>query len=494
VVFQELEVGDQAVLETRVEQVKPLLPNVFAAQKSYPRTIAVHEASFALTTRGNDSAFHIAAMGLEAEPPLSSGGKTRRVWRFHNDTPAKRESDAVEEFLDQPHIEVTTLTDYKALGVLYGGLFEEKSKVSPEISALAAKLTDGITDKKAQAKALYEWVSAHIQYVDIVLGAGGFIPHAAGAVLANGYGDCKDHVMLLEALLAAKNIPSSPVLIRAGINQFQLPTGASPFIFDHLITYIPEFQLFVDSTARYAPFGTLPSMDSGKKVLVVEGGEIMTTPAISAASSSLKADIAITLNADGSADGDTRVQARGSVAIEMRAGIAAMAQDRDAEFFRSYLGPGSDGKIQRNDPEKLGESYDYSAHYHVAHLANVPGPAALPAGIGYKPFSFTRLIGQDLPPGRSLDYACPSGMFEENVTLTLPKGLKVTTLPATRTFTTEGVELTITYKQAKPHIVRIETHLRLARARPYCSAGGYAKARPGLSKMVDALASQILYQ
>jgi hypothetical protein len=52
----------------------------------------------------------------------------------------------------------------------------------------------------------------------------------------------------------------------------------------------------------------------------------------------------------------------------------------------------------------------------------------------------------------------------------------------------------VTYKQAKPNIVRIETHLRLARARPYCSAGGYAKARPGLSKMVDALASQILYQ
>ena len=42
VVFQDLEVGDQAVLKTSVEQTVPLLPNVFAAIKSYPRTVAVH--------------------------------------------------------------------------------------------------------------------------------------------------------------------------------------------------------------------------------------------------------------------------------------------------------------------------------------------------------------------------------------------------------------------------------------------------------------------
>ena len=76
-------------------------------------------------------------------------------------------------------------------------------------------MTAGERDRRAQARKLYEWVSVNIRYVNIVLGAGGFVPHKAADVLKNGYGDCKDHVMLLEALLAAKGIKSSPVLIEA---------------------------------------------------------------------------------------------------------------------------------------------------------------------------------------------------------------------------------------------------------------------------------------
>ena len=349
-----------------------------------------------MTTRGDDAAFHITASGVDADPPVTGGGKTRRVWHYHSDMPAKRESSAVDELSDQPHIEVTTLADYAALGTLYARLFQEKSKVTPEISALADKLTNGITDRRAQAKALYEWVSSYIQYVDIVLGAGGFVPHEASAVLSNGYGDCKDHVMLLQALLAAKGIKSSPVLIAAGVNRFKLPPAASPFLFDHLIIYIDEFRLFVDSTARYAPFGVLPVMDSGKKVLVVDGGETVITPVVSATNSSLAADVAVTLNADGSADGDTRVHARGAVAVDMRAVMAGLPPDGDADYFRAWLGPGSDGKFQRNDPEKLADAYDFSAHYHVSHLANIPGPPLFP------PLSATSLSA--LPC--SLDWIC----------------------------------------------------------------------------------------
>ena len=96
-----------------------------------------------------------------------------------------------------------------------------------------------------------------------MLGAGGFTPHAATDVLALHYGDCKDHVMLLEALLAARGIVSNPALIAAG-GAYVLPDGPSPFYFNHLITYVPEFRLFLDSTAHYAPFGVLPLPDADR--------------------------------------------------------------------------------------------------------------------------------------------------------------------------------------------------------------------------------------
>lgn len=44
----------------------------------------------------------------------------------------------------------------------------------------------------------------------VYVGAGGVVPHAAQTVLDNRYGDCKDHVALLEALLGAAGIKSTP--------------------------------------------------------------------------------------------------------------------------------------------------------------------------------------------------------------------------------------------------------------------------------------------
>jgi transglutaminase-like putative cysteine protease len=493
VVYPDLEIGDTAVMITNTEQRQPWFANVFATIASFPRTMAVHEATLAFTSRGDDALFHVTAPGLDAAAPETLGGKTRHVWRYHNDNPLKPETNTVTEIASGPHLEITTLADYAGMAALYAGIFQDKAKPTPEITALADKLTVGITDRRAQARALYEWVAAHIQYVNIVLGAGGFTPHEAGAVLGNGYGDCKDHVMLLQALLTAKGIDSSPVLIRAGANQFKLPDAASPFIFDHLISYVPEFKLFLDSTARYAPFGVLPSMDSGKSVVIVNSGKVVTTPAVSPAGAAVKSETVMTLNPDGSADGDTKVSAIGAPAVDLRGMLGSMPADNDPEFFRGQLGPGSDGSFQRGNPEKLADSYDYSAHFHTGHLGNIPGPGALPAALAYKPFAFYKLIGLDLPPACNMDYVCASGTYDDSVTLNLPKGFKILSLPKNQTLTAPGASLKISYQRAKAGPVTTQVHLVLDRA-PVCSASDYAKERPALQKMLTALQSQIVYR
>jgi hypothetical protein len=494
VVFPNLEIGDQTVMVTGTVQMVPWFPNVFAAMQLFSRAVVVGDGKVTLTMRGDSSAYHIVASGMSADTPVTLGGKTRYVWRFHNDSPLKPEPGAVTEYADMPHVEVTNLSDYAQVAKLYAGLFRDKTEVTPEISALADKLTTGVRDHRTQAKLLYEWVAGHIEYVNIVLGAGGFQPHKAADVLKNGYGDCKDHVMLLQALLAAKGIKSSAVLIRAGANQFKLPSAASPFLFDHLISYIPELNLYLDSTARFAPFDILPGSDSGKSVVIVETGKMAVTPPDSASKSSIRVDTAITLNADGSADGDTKVHSAGTDAMRARALMTSLPLDGDTDFFRASLGPGSDGKFERGKPEELNSDYDYSAHFHLGHAANIPGPGAVSPLMGYKPFSFTALIGSEMPLKRDSDYVCPSGVYEDSVTLTLPPGVTLTALPPSKTFTTDGAELRADYQQLKPDTVRAQVHLNLNRPGPVCRAADYAKVRPELSNMIDALLAQILYR
>jgi hypothetical protein len=493
VVMPDLEVGDEVVLTTTTRQSVPWFPNVFAMDISFSRAVAVHEASLAFTTEGNDSAFRISAAGVTADAPQTLGGKTRRVWHFQNEKAAKFEPDAVTEADDAPHVDITTLGDYAAVAKLYAGVFRDKAEVTSDISVLANRVTAGIGDRRGQAKILYDWVSSHIHYVDIVLGAGGFEPHRAADVLKNGYGDCKDHVMLLEALLAAKGIKSSAVLIMAGTGQFRLPTSPSPFLFNHLITYVPEFQLFLDSTAQYAPFGVLPSSDSGRPVVIVNSGRTAVTPRISASTTSLYSETVLKLNADGSADGDSKVRATGALAVDMRAMIAALPADGEDNFFRLLLGPGSTGKLDRDDPQNLTEDYAYSAHYHVGHLAALPGPGALPVALAYEPFSFAGLIG-GLPSSRDTDYLCASGSFSDNVTLSLPPGTTILSLPPSRDFATDGTELQIDYRQAAPDQVRIRRRLTLDQPGPVCTATYYNKVRPELSGMTAALLAQILYK
>jgi len=494
VVFPNVEVGDQVVLATTRVQLVPWFVNVFAAGFDFPRQDVVHQATFAFTTQGNDAAFHVSTAGLDADPPQTLGGKTRRVWHFHNDTAVKLAPDTVTEADAAPHVDITTLPDYSAVAKLYADLFRDKILVTPEISALADKLTDGIRDRRARARALYDWVSRHIRYVNIVLGAGGFVPNKAADVLKNGYGDCKDHVMLLQALLAAKGLRSSAVLILAGASRYKLPASASPFLFNHLITYVPEFQLFLDSTAEYAPFGVLPSSDAGRSVVIVDSGKVARTPAVSVANAALSSETALKINDDGSADGETRTASSGAFAVDMRAAIAALPADGDDNYFRLLLGPGSDGKLERGDPENLDGDYAFSAHYHIAHIAAFPGPGALPQQLGYKPFSFTSLIGLTLPPSRDADYSCPSGRFQETVNLTLPQGVTVSSLPASRVLAAEGAELRTDYAQPKPDTVRVSVQLKLDHPEPVCGADYYAKIRPVLSNMTGALLAQILYK
>ena len=494
VVYPNLEVGDQAVMISQTEQIVPWFPDVFAFTQALSRGLAVKEATIAFTSRGNDELFHITTNGVEADAPQTLGGKTRHVWHYRNDNPRIAEPEAVSDIRDLPHVAITTLSGYGDVGKLYTGVFKGRADVTPEIAKLANDLTAGERDRRAQARKLYEWVSANIRYVNIVLGAGGFVPHKAADVLKNGYGDCKDHVMLLEALLAAKGIKSSPVLINAGTATYKLPPAPSPFLFDHLITYIPEFQLFADSTARHAPFGVVPESDAGKEVVVVDTGKAVVTPPVSMGNSVVSATSTVTVHDDGSADTETRYSSTGAVAVMLRALMSQMEPDQDDNFFRTVLGPGAEGKFQRGQPDVLGDKYEFTARYHTAHLTNMPGPGALPAALAYKPFSFTMLVGLTLPQSRRGDYACASGTFVEDVTATLPASASVTTLPASKSYVTDGAVMDVSFQQTAPHVVKQRVVLKLDRPSPVCRAADYAKIRPHLAEMVSALQAQILYK
>ena len=113
------------------------------------------------------------------------------------------------------HIALSSFASYADYAQAYQARAKPMAAVTPEIAKLARDLTLGAADERDKVRRLYNWVSRNIRYVAVYAGAGGWVPHSAASVLENLYGDCKDHVTLLEALLDAVGIASSPALINS---------------------------------------------------------------------------------------------------------------------------------------------------------------------------------------------------------------------------------------------------------------------------------------
>jgi hypothetical protein len=302
-------------------------------------------------------------------------------------------------------------------------------------SGLAEEVTADATDRRDQARRLYDWVSKHIRYVAVVLGNGGYVPHDAATVLENGYGDCKDHVILLEALLAAKGIASFPTLIDSA-NRYRAPGVAIPAAFNHVLSYLPEFDIYADSTIGVAPFGTLAAAEYSKSVALAAETDpgLRVLPLVAAEENEETLRTTAELMPDGGVSGQSTTTTSGPFGITLRQQAARMeAGGREkmaASWLRALGWPGK-GSFEFDPPrDQLGPTYTVSGSFELeARPEFVDGkPFALPTGLRLivRPGQF--LLGS-WNVKRSEPTPCFSGHQVEELSLTLPPGRDITSLP-----------------------------------------------------------------
>src|SRR4029079_9485402 len=87
------------------------------------------------------------------------------VSRGHYTAPMPKRQDfaAIAPIDREPRFFVSTFKDYDELGRAFASLAAPKAAVTPKVKALADEVTARMTDRRAQTKALYEWVSKHIR-------------------------------------------------------------------------------------------------------------------------------------------------------------------------------------------------------------------------------------------------------------------------------------------------------------------------------------------
>ena len=164
--------------------------------------------------------------------------------------------------------------DWKALANDYIGTIEEKLIISDKVRELSNSLTKGLSSDASKLSAISRYIQNNITYKAIEFGVRGRVPNSAEQTINNRFGDCKDHAVLLLALLKAANIKSSLAL--ANLSDRVNTDLPSLDQFDHMIVYIPEISngLFVDTTDKDMQLiGRAPSNLGNSYVLQLEEDE-----------------------------------------------------------------------------------------------------------------------------------------------------------------------------------------------------------------------------
>ena len=332
----------------------------------------------------------------------------------------------------QPMFEATTLPDMATLGAIVYRESKDRAAVTPEISTLAARIVGTRTGLDA-ARAIYDWVAGNIRYVAVYLSVDdGMVSHTAAEVLHAGYGDCKDYVVLMQALLAARGIASVPASIEWGAS-YADPLSWAPFFTNHRIIYLPEFQHFANPTDRYAGFDALDRRLSGKlAVLATPEGEVIRTPASTPEQNRYRMQSHLTLTPDGTIDGTASYQMSPNTEEPARALVSSTSSMTDlAERLLQRTLEGGFGTMIASDPHDLSRPLMLSVSWHSAHAVNAQGDRIymrVPAGPDLLPPGFER--AKIAPTGNRRHPEVADARDQEWETMiSLPPGVRVERLP-----------------------------------------------------------------
>ncbi|MBN6150137.1 DUF3857 domain-containing transglutaminase family protein [Xanthomonas sp. AmX2] len=498
VVFPNLAPGTRLVYRVRRTQNVPYFPGYFSLWETFS-VFAQYDDAVVTLVAPKRLPMHLYTRGVEGgDKPEVSGDQARWQWRYQRREPMKSQNWTAATWEFSPTIMASTYRNWSQMGLAYQIKGGQAAQVTPKVRERAEQITAGIHDRRAQAAALYEWVARNIRYVAVYLGNGGLEPNSADSILDNHYGDCKDHTVILEALLAAKGIASTPVLIGAEGGP-TLPRVPVLGRFNHAITYLPEFKLYVDSTNPYARFGQLPAGDLGVPVLHTVDGKLARTPPNDARVNRYQAQADYRFAADGSLTGTTRLDSGEIGEIGLRAMFVQLNAQNRARIEESIIAAsGFDGSgelVLQGAPQDLGKPFGYGYRFRASDYVDfgVVGGMTLPDMPGAD--SVRGVYATTSAESNLTPFYCNDNARTETYRLTFPDSVPIIAIPANTRFRNAAGEYSADWVREGQTVTATHRLHRRAVHGPdaLCQAQDYPAFRELYQQVRRGFRGQILY-
>lgn len=337
-----------------------------------------------------------------------------------------------------PLVEVTTYGSWNEFSRWWWNLIEKQFLTSPAMEDWIEELRARTDSTAERVREVYDYVTTQIRYVAWEFGIHGYQPYRASTIFARRFGDCKDKSILMRTMLERLGIESHPVLIRA--EQLRGEQDLSTALlnhFNHCILFVPGVELegpsgaqaedgiYLDGTAQYNDWRSLPSTDQGARVLIVEGEDsrVATTPVAPADANLISIEERVNVRAGGTARVEGTLRAMGDSAAQLRAVLAneGARDEHVAARFTSLFGP---VEIVSTDYSNLA---DLNAPVWYSYVIEIPNALKRSGGNASLPSLFSAPTLSDFTerPTRRFDLLLPSlTSWESEVTFEFEEPLR----------------------------------------------------------------------
>ena len=461
-------VGEGGITDATVSYLEPVAPVPYVVEYTYeisykngfitfpsfiPTTepdVILSAASYTLTVPPGTELMYKSSM----EPEKESGAKADKyVWNAPTFPGYVYEHMMPSIFEKIPYLYVGPKsftysrtkgeqTDWRAAGMWLYELQKDVCVVPDALRAKVEQMTAGVTSDRQKIKILYEYLRQNTRYVSIQLGIGGLRPFPAEMVMNSGFGDCKALSVYMQALLSAAGIHSEYLIVDTDRRNL-LKDFYSVGQMNHAMLCVPmqKDTLWIECTNPRMPLGYRHDNIAGHEVVLVgpNGGQkVRVRPYPDSLRRSVES-VEVTLNADGSAH---CVGSRHLVLddAEPYVGFSTLT---DKTKFNAIMGANSltpnnfkivsvvdnfEDWVNMSDGEEYIPETDITYEFDAANYAKVTGDRIF---LDLNPFA--KQVRADRKQ-RVNDYVRSRMIIiEDVVSLTLPEGYTVESLPESST-------------------------------------------------------------
>lgn len=427
-----------------------------------------------------------------SEPQVEREGKrVRYVWALRDMPPLVPEPQMPPQPDLTPRMEASIFSSFEEVYALQRDLQRSRMKLTPQIQAEVARITEGAETIDEKLARIYHWVQTNTRYISIKGSLGsGLSGHTAMETFENRYGDCTDKAILFATMCEAIGVTSYPIILSTndnGVGVTEIPTIDG----NHAISEVelPDGRRFyLDSTAQNFRYPYFRADDHGCIAVNAIRGDFNTIPVPppedNARHSVLEAELA--------ASGDMTVRTRNEYTGTIEAGIRAfwktVRDDERAYRMTEYVNSLSPGALLDD--------------FTLSELADLNEPVRM--GIDY------RLPGHAIRAGKlmylrmpSLERTFPEVALESrrfpiqymtteertlSVHLTLPAGFRLKWAPPPLRIRTPHLEYDAVYEETATGVALKEVFRRLDRIIP---VEAYAEYRDALRAIAAFTAKEI---